>query len=297
MTGLYVIYTQSGNEKKVMELLYGSGIVNRPDNYNESSIIASPHQELLFAPTSTFEKTISVRRFGKGLKDDANKANEKKIFHDIRYIYPGYVFINTDKPVDFYYRVTKPNSVFGIFGMNLKVLKNHISPKDIVQNTTSIAYVNNKNIISEEPEAEWFKNHIAQLSPKEESGVLGLCNLKRTEDGSIVRVGDSWLDTIGDDPFHIRKSYAVKYVRKFKNDGKVVETQKNEKAADGKWHMSSSGGMIGSRLVITDGPLMGREGDIVYVNRHKKFVRMRTVFMGATTEITLPLEITEVIEE
>ena len=297
MAGLYVIYTQSGNEKKVMKLLYGSGIVNRQENHNESNIIASPHQELLFAPTSTFEKPMSVRGYSKGLKDDANKANEKKIFHDIRCIYPGYVFINTDKPVDFYYRVTKPNSFYDIFGENLKVLKNHISPKDSVQNTTSIAYESNKDIISEGPEAEWFRNHIAQLSPEEESGVLGLCNLKRTEDGSIVRVGDSWLNAIGDDPFHIRKSYAVKYVKKVKNDGKAVETQKTEKAADGKWHMSSSGVSIGSRLVVTDGPLKGREGDIVYVNRHKQFVRMRTVFMGTTTEITLPLEIIEVMEE
>ena len=295
MTGLYVIYTQSGNEKKVMEVLYGSGIVKRQDNYNEGSIIASPHQELLFTPTSTFEKSMNVRGSGKGLKDDANKANEKKILHDIRYIYPGYVFINTDKPIDFYYRVTKPNSVFDIFGVKLKVLKKHISSDDTVLNTAPVAYVSNKDIISEGPEAEWFRNHIAQLSPKEESGVLSLCNLKRTEDGSIVRVGDS--NIIGDDPFHIRKSYAVKYVRKVKNDGEAAETQKTEKAADGKWHMSSSGGLIGSRLVVTDGPLKGREGDIVYVNRHKQFVRIRTVFMGATTEITLPLEITEVIEE
>jgi transcriptional antiterminator NusG len=42
---------------------------------------------------------------------------------------------------------------------------------------------------------------------------------------------------------------------------------------------------------VTDGPLVGREGDVVKINRHKREAVVAIPFMGDVVRVTLPLEI------
>ncbi len=60
---------------------------------------------------------------------------------------------------------------------------------------------------------------------------------------------------------------------------------------DGDVIQSSIGYIEGDRVYITDGPLMGCESQIVYIDRHKRFAKIDIDFLGEKRTITVPLEI------
>lgn len=60
---------------------------------------------------------------------------------------------------------------------------------------------------------------------------------------------------------------------------------------DGDVIQSSVGYIEGDSVYITDGPLMGYESQIVYIDRHKRFAKIDINFLGEKRTITVPLEI------
>ncbi len=53
----------------------------------------------------------------------------------------------------------------------------------------------------------------------------------------------------------------------------------------------SSGFIENDNITITDGPLVGKEGYIKKINRHKRIAEVELLFMGRTTRVQVPLEI------
>lgn len=53
----------------------------------------------------------------------------------------------------------------------------------------------------------------------------------------------------------------------------------------------SVGYIEGDKVYVTDGPLVGREGDVVKINRHKREAVVAIPFMGDVVRVTLSLEI------
>lgn len=70
---------------------------------------------------------------------------------------------------------------------------------------------------------------------------------------------------------------------KFSNGGRLTKRGQIMKQ---QWPKVS-----GCRVIITDGPLIGREGDITRINRHKRTAVLRTTLCGTGTEIVVPLEV------
>ena len=60
---------------------------------------------------------------------------------------------------------------------------------------------------------------------------------------------------------------------------------------DGDVIQSSTGYIEGDKIVITDGPLMGYESRITYIDRHKRICKVDVDFLGGVRNITIPLEI------
>ncbi|SJZ77311.1 antiterminator LoaP [Anaerorhabdus furcosa] len=54
---------------------------------------------------------------------------------------------------------------------------------------------------------------------------------------------------------------------------------------------SSIGLIENDQVIITDGPLMGFESSIVYINRHKKEAKLEIDLLGSKREVTVSLEI------
>jgi transcriptional antiterminator NusG len=59
----------------------------------------------------------------------------------------------------------------------------------------------------------------------------------------------------------------------------------------------SRGILIGDTLKIQSGPLIGMEGNVTRIDRHKREVRLKVEMMGQELEVTLGLEVVEKIEE
>lgn len=67
-----------------------------------------------------------------------------------------------------------------------------------------------------------------------------------------------------------------------------------KKLTDKDYNVQLSLGYIeGDRVVITEGPMMGLEGLIKKINRHKKYAVLETEFFDNITEITVGLEIVD----
>ena len=67
-----------------------------------------------------------------------------------------------------------------------------------------------------------------------------------------------------------------------------------KKLTDKDYKVQLSLGYIeGDRVVITEGPMMGLEGLIKKINRHKKYAVLETEFFDNITEITVGLEIVD----
>ncbi len=55
----------------------------------------------------------------------------------------------------------------------------------------------------------------------------------------------------------------------------------------------SQGYIEGDRIVVTAGPLVGREGLITHINRHNRMATIRIEMFGGQTEVKVALEIVE----
>lgn len=69
----------------------------------------------------------------------------------------------------------------------------------------------------------------------------------------------------------------VEFLRKYTNEEKVVEM--------------SSGYILGDRLVVTDGPFEGYDGNVVHIDRHKRKAVLEVEFFGRRMEITVGMEV------
>lgn len=54
---------------------------------------------------------------------------------------------------------------------------------------------------------------------------------------------------------------------------------------------ASLGYIRGDRLIVTDGPLKGHEGEVVKIDRHKRIAILATEFLGEKRNITVGLEV------
>ncbi len=62
--------------------------------------------------------------------------------------------------------------------------------------------------------------------------------------------------------------------------------------SDEKHNVGLSCGFIeNDSITITQGPLVGKEGYIKKINRHKRIAEVELLFMGRTTRVQVPLEI------
>lgn len=62
--------------------------------------------------------------------------------------------------------------------------------------------------------------------------------------------------------------------------------------ADQNYNISVSRGFItGDQIVVTEGPLIGQEGLIKKIDRHKRTAFVEMPFLGKTTYVRVPLEI------
>ena len=74
---------------------------------------------------------------------------------------------------------------------------------------------------------------------------------------------------------------------------KEVEMLKHFLVKDEDTVPMSMGYMEGDKVMVTEGPMAGYEGNITYVNRHKRIATIQVELFGRKTEITLGLELVE----
>lgn len=160
---LYVLYTMSGQEEHLMDLLYGSVVEEPAAFFREAGEIIPSSEECLFTPAAEFSKKI-----------------EGEEHRDKRKLYPGYIFLNTDRPVDFFTRLRGAN-FYGTFGKYLKLLHNEGSDYDsqIVPGSAETDF--NRKL------EEQFGQFVSRISDEEEENVLRLCGLVRNDEGDIVK--------------------------------------------------------------------------------------------------------------
>ncbi|MQN02154.1 MAG: antiterminator LoaP [bacterium LCO1.1] len=53
----------------------------------------------------------------------------------------------------------------------------------------------------------------------------------------------------------------------------------------------SKGYMTGDKLIVTEGPLKGREGSIISINRHRRTAMLAVDFLGEKRHVTVGLEV------
>lgn len=62
--------------------------------------------------------------------------------------------------------------------------------------------------------------------------------------------------------------------------------------SDSRHNVGMSSGFIeNDRITVTHGPLIGKEGLIKKINRHKRIAEIELFFMGRSTRVQVPLEI------
>lgn len=288
----------------------------------DRTIIKESDQEYLFVPTAIFHKKIH---------GEETPVEQR--------LYPGYIFLNTAEPVDFYNRLigVRYASSFGKYLRVLADFEPEKAAKTAGSRSRRTASGTEGNSGAPAPgdgdgtsvspvEAHEFheQTFLARISDEEERFVLALCGLRRDDAGNILRredmagegsetgvVDEAGLlelltqvragneDIVGarqtvhgssgergqnsrrsrdhsDRSFTVNMSHAVKLVKKGSRPGE-------RRPGDVKYR-------------ILDGPLKGMEGDIVYVDAHKRTATLRTVFMHREMEIRVPLTIVKTRE-
>lgn len=88
-----------------------------------------------------------------------------------------------------------------------------------------------------------------------------------------------------------------KYVKLIRDDEYVIPLSKEDERivtelSDENHIIKASLGYIkGDRLYVTDGPLHGREGEVVKIDRHKRTAVLAIDFLGEKRNITVGLEV------
>lgn len=59
---------------------------------------------------------------------------------------------------------------------------------------------------------------------------------------------------------------------------------------------ASLGYIKGDTLIVTDGPLKGHEGEVVFINRHKRIAVLLLEFLGEKRKVTVGLEVVKKIK-
>lgn len=88
-----------------------------------------------------------------------------------------------------------------------------------------------------------------------------------------------------------------RYVKLIRNNEYIIPLSKEDEEivtelADENHVIKASMGYIkGDRLIVTDGPLKGHEGEVVKIDRHKRIAILATEFLGEKRNITVGLEV------
>lgn len=96
---------------------------------------------------------------------------------------------------------------------------------------------------------------------------------------ALVRVPGFSVVLSSEKYFQPLKEKETLIIEKFADCGEVIDT--------------STGYIIGDRIIINDGPLVGSEGMIKKVNRHKRIAIIEMEMFGRVTDVTVGLEIIE----
>jgi transcriptional antiterminator NusG len=89
------------------------------------------------------------------------------------------------------------------------------------------------------------------------------------------------------------------HLLKYDNSFDVAMNEGERRVLESLWDSSnhsiraSKGYIKGKDLVVTDGPLMGMEREIKWINRHKRVAKMDVSLFGEKREISLGLEVVE----
>lgn len=293
---LYVLYTMSGEEQELIHLLYKT-IVKAPDTSraqeaeeeeNEapesvekrgsgySEVVIPFYEECLFSPMAIFNRKFH------GQYIDIPKR-----------LYPGYIFLNTNVADDFYNRMVQAN-FFSRYGKTFRVIRDMDAAKQAAKSFSESPFVQDR------PE---FETYMTQLSDEEESSLLSLFSLERDEHGSVVR---SRTNELSEEMREKLENAGVKLDEADKKDNDISEMMKKRArygspAPEANFIVLPSTGVKigtgpGSKIVVYKGPLKGREGLIIKVNRHKRIAWIRVPFMGSERVIQMPLSVVKVLD-
>lgn len=88
-----------------------------------------------------------------------------------------------------------------------------------------------------------------------------------------------------------------KYVKLIRDNEYIIPLSKEDEKivtelSDENHIIKASLGYIkGDKLIVTDGPLRGREGEVVKINRHKRIAVLAIEFLCEKRNITVGLEV------
>lgn len=292
---LYVLYTMSGEEQEMINLLYktivkvpdtsraqaAEGTDLEPENGQEqgsgyAGVVIPFYDECLFSPMAIFNRKFH------GQYIDIPKR-----------LYPGYVFLNTNVPDDFYNRMVQAN-FFSRYGKSLRVLRDVDAAKSAAKSFSE------SNVVIDKPE---FETYMARFSEEEERSLLSLFALERDDHGNVVR---SRTNDLSEEMREKLEKAGVRLNEADKKDNDISEMMKKRArygspAPEANFVVLPSTGVKigtgpGSKIVVYDGPLKGREGLIVKVNRHKRIAWIRVPFMGTERLIQMPLSVVKVLD-
>ena len=110
-------------------------------------------------------------------------------------------------------------------------------------------------------------------------------------------------ETEDTDDFRIRLKKVREAARFVKVGDDIVPIGEEEeellKRLGGEEHVirSSKGIVEGDRLVVTDGPLMGQEGFVIGIDRHRRIAKLEIDLMGQTVTARLGCEVLKKVAE
>lgn len=296
----YVLYTMSGKEHETIQMM-NTSISKHIEIPRSDSVVLYSNDEYFFCPTASFER----------------KLHGERVVVEQR-LYPGYIFLVTPDPLEFFLRMRDFQRFFHKF---LRLMTNpKIAPISDKRDSESLKIAKAREEKWEkrrkgESVEEWvwriFKYFVVPLSDEEESVVLGVCGLERDPFGNIVKRQDRISkDDIGkliekgftmSDMFG-PKATVVDYGDADKTDksGKTDKTNKplvTERDIQNPTGYNifnadmSYGVKIGKRVFVTYGALVGREGDIRSFDRHKRECVINMNLLGRDVPIRMPLTV------
>ena len=111
---------------------------------------------------------------------------------------------------------------------------------------------------------------------------------------AITEIGSSEFDLLVNVLRHENTGYFYNLKQDREETPALSEKEKDylSRLAGDKNVVEASVGYIeGDKVTITEGPLVGYESKIVYIDRHKKIAKVNIDFIGETRIVSVPLEI------